>query len=392
MPPVKPAQRILDLPAYLFAELDRAKAELRAQGKDVIDLGIGDPDLPTPAPIVEELKKRAEDPANHGYPSYEGLPAFREAAARWYGRRFGVELDPATEVVSLIGSKEGIAHLPLAYVDPGDPGLFTDPGYPVYRVSIAFAGGIPAALPLKRENGFLPDLDAVPEDLARRAKILFFNYPNNPTAACADLDFFEKVVSFCRRHDILACHDAAYTEIAFDGYRPPSLLQVPGAKEVGIEFHSLSKTFNMTGWRAGFCVGNPRAVAALGKVKTNIDSGLFQAIQYAGVEALDRGDRIPLELSGIYQKRRDMVVKALRGCGLEPLVPRAAFYIWCPVPGKGSSREFSRKLLLESGVVVTPGVGFGEHGEGYFRITLTQPDERLREALLRIQRVSETLW
>ena len=392
MSPIDVARRIQELPPYLFAELDQAKAELRAQGKDVIDLGIGDPDLPTPGPIIAELQKRAEDPGNHGYPSYEGLLAFRKAVARWYRQRFGVELDAATEVVSLIGSKEGIAHLPLAFVNPGDLGLYTDPGYPVYRVSITFAGGVPVSLPLKKENCFLPDLDAVPEDVARRAKILFFNYPNNPTAACADLDFFERVVDFCKRYEILACHDAAYTEIAFDGYRPPSFLQAAGAREVGIEFHSLSKTFNMTGWRVGFCVGNRQAVAALGKVKTNIDSGLVQAIQYAGVEALRRADTIPLSLSEIYQKRRDMVVKALRGCGLEPFIPRAAFYVWCPIPGQMSSREFSRKLLLESGVVVTPGVGFGEYGEGYFRITLTQPDERLREAVLRIQRVSEALW
>jgi LL-diaminopimelate aminotransferase len=295
-------------------------------------------------------------------------------------------------VVSLIGSKEGIAHLPLAFVNPGDPGLYTDPGYPVYRVSISFAGGVPVPLPLKKENGFLPDLDAVPEDLARQAKILFFNYPNNPTAACAGLDFFEKVVSFCHRYEILACHDAAYTEIAYEGYRPPSFLQADGAREVGIEFHSLSKTFNMTGWRVGFCVGNREAVAALGKVKTNIDSGLFQAIQYAGVEALGRAEKIPLALSRIYQKRRDRVVEALRACGLEPFVPKASFYIWCPVPGNLESREFCRRLLLESAVVVTPGVGFGGHGEGFFRISLTQPDERLEEAMSRIRQVSGSLW
>jgi LL-diaminopimelate aminotransferase len=386
------SKRILDLPPYLFAELDRAKAALRAAGKDVIDLGVGDPDMPTPDPIIQVLKREAEEGSNHMYPSYEGILDFRVAVADWYGKRFGVELDPVCEVVSLIGSKEGIAHLPLAFIDPGDVGLYTDPGYPVYRVSISFAGGVPFPLPLRKENGFLPDLEAVSEETARRAKILFFNYPNNPTSATADRTFFEKVVAFCRRHEILACHDAAYTEIAFDGYRPPSFLEVDGAREIGIEFHSLSKTFNMTGWRLGFCVGNEEAVGALGKVKTNIDSGVFKAVQYAGIEALSRGEKIPRELSEIYQRRRDLVVRGLRSCGLEPFEPRATFYVWSPVPGGVPSKEFCKRLLMESGVVVTPGVGFGEHGEGYFRISLTQPEDRLKEALLRMERVAGVLW
>jgi len=386
------SKRILDLPPYLFAELDRAKVALRAEGKDVIDLGVGDPDLPTPEPIIHALKRAAEDPSNHRYPSYEGLLDFRRAVAAWYQRRFHVDLDPGCEVVSLIGSKEGIAHLPLACMDPGDVGLYTDPGYPVYPVSIAFAGGEPVSLPLRRENGFLPDLDAVPEEAARRARILFFNYPNNPTSACADLAFFRKVVAFCRRYDILACHDAAYSEIAFDGYRPPSFLEVDGAKDLGIEFHSLSKTFNMTGWRLGFCVGNREAVAALGKVKTNIDSGIFQALQVAGIEALTRAEGIPQGLSAIYRSRRDLVVSGLRSCGLNPFETRATFYVWSPVPGKMDSREFCKKLLLETGVVMTPGVGFGKYGEGYFRISLTQPQERLEEALLRIREASRDLW
>ncbi len=386
------AKRILDLPPYLFAELDRAKAELEAEGKEVISLGIGDPDMPTPEPIIEVLKREAEEPANHQYPSYEGLLEFRQSVAEWYDKRFGVSLDPVCEVISLIGSKEGIAHLPLAFVDPGDVGLYTDPGYPVYRVAIAFAGGTAVGLPLKEENGFLPDLDAVPAEAARKAKILYLNYPNNPTAATADEAFFEKVVAFARRHEILVCHDAAYTEISFDGYKAPSFLQVKGAKEVGIEFHSLSKTYNMTGWRIGFCVGNEDAVAGLGKVKTNIDSGVFQAVQYAGVEALLRNGKIPARLSRIYQERRDRVVEGLRACGLNPFVPRAAFYIWCPVPGGMDSKEFAGKLLVEAGVVVTPGVGFGEHGEGYFRITLTQSEEKIEEAMVRIQDVAKELW
>ncbi len=386
------AKRILDLPPYLFAELDRAKADLEAQGKEVISLGIGDPDMPTPEPIIEALKRESEEPANHQYPSYEGLLKFRQAVAEWYERRFGVSLDPVCEVISLIGSKEGIAHLPLAFIDPGDVGLYTDPGYPVYSVAISFAGGTAVGIPLKEENGFLPDLEAIPADVAQKAKLLYINYPNNPTAATADVEFFEKVVAFAKRHDILVCHDAAYTEISFDGYEAPSFLQAKGAKDVGIECHSLSKTFNMTGWRIGFCAGNEDAVAGLGKVKTNIDSGVFQAIQYAGVEALLRNGKIPEELSEIYQKRRDQVIEGLRACGLNPFVPRAAFYVWCPVPGGVDSKEFAGKVLTEAGVVVTPGVGFGEHGEGYFRITLTQGEEKLAEALARIQRVAKELW
>jgi LL-diaminopimelate aminotransferase len=385
MSKLQPAKRILTLPPYLFAELDRAKEELRSAGRDVIDLGIGDPDQPTPQPIVEALKRAVGASINHRYPSYEGLYSFRDTVARWYSKRFGVKLDPMNEVISLIGSKEGIAHLPMAYLDPGDVGLYTDPGYPVYSVAISFAGAIPVAIPLKEANGFRPDLKLIPEETARAAKLLFLNYPNNPTSATADLEYFEQVVGFANRYNILVCHDAAYSEIAFDGYRAPSLLQVPGAKEIGIEFHSLSKTFNMTGWRIGFCVGNRNGVAALGKIKTNIDSGVFQAIQYAGVEAMERNDTTPQTMSRLYQKRRDMVIEGLQRCGLRPFVPKATFYVWCPVPGKELSKEFAQRLLLHSGVVVTPGVGFGVHGEGYFRISLTAPEERLEEALRRIE-------
>lgn len=381
-----PAERILTLPPYLFAELDRAKSELLAKGQDVIDLGVGDPDRPTPEPLVEALKKAAAESTTHRYPSYEGLFTFREAVAEWYLDRFGVELDPEKEVVSLIGSKEGIAHLPLAFINPGDAGLYTNPGYPVYRVAISFAGGRPTPVPLLRENEFLPDLEALPEDIKRAAKIFFLNYPNNPTSATADLWYFEKVVEFARRYEILVCHDAAYSEISFDGYRPPSFLQVPGAKEIAIEFHSLSKTFNMTGWRIGFCVGKREAVAALGKVKTNIDSGVFQAIQYTGLEALRHHREFPKTMSALYQRRRNLVVRALEKCGMEPFSSKATFYVWSAVPGGEGSREFAERLLLSTGVVVTPGVGFGEYGEGYFRISLTAPDERLEEAMDRIQR------
>ncbi len=382
---IKPAERILNLPPYLFAELDRAKSAFRAQGKDIIDLGVGDPDMPTPEPIVEALKKAVTDGATHRYPSYEGLRRFREAVAQWYLDRFGVKLDPDKEITSLIGSKEGIAHLPLAYIDPGDVGFYTDPGYPVYRVAISFAGGQPEAVPLLNDNGFLPDLESIPEQKARAAKIFYLNYPNNPTSATADLTYFSTVVDFAHRHGILICHDAAYSEISFDGYRAPSFLQAPGAKEVAIEFHSLSKTFNMTGWRIGFCVGKPDAVATLGKVKTNIDSGVFQAIQYAAIEALEHHRDFPKAISAVYQQRRDMVLQTLQRCGIRAFFPKATFYVWSAVPGGQSSKAFANQLLQATGVVVTPGVGFGAHGEGYFRISLTAPEDRLEEALHRIE-------
>jgi len=287
---IKKAKRIAELPPYLFAEIDKKKTAIRKKGVDLIDLGIGDPDLPTPKPIIERLKKAAEDPRNHRYPSYEGTIEFRTAVAQWYEKRFDVQLNPETEVLSLIGSKEGIAHIPLAFVDPGDYVLVPSPGYPVYRVSTRFAGGNPYFLPLRKENGFLPNLSEVPREIAEKAKILFINYPNNPTAAIAEKPFYEEVIAFAERYGIIVCHDAAYSELAFDGFRPLSFLEVPGARELGIEFHSLSKTFNMTGWRIGFAVGHPEIIAGLGKVKTNIDSGVFQAIQEAGVEALTHFD------------------------------------------------------------------------------------------------------
>ncbi len=384
MGPFEKAERLKKLPAYLFKEIDRKKEELKAKGTDIIDLGVGDPDLPTPPHIIEELAEAARDPANHRYPSYSGMHGFREAVARWYDERFGVSLDPAAEVVSLIGSKEGLAHLPLAFINPGDSALVPSPAYPVYNAATIFAGGRSHFLPLLRENGFLPDLDAVPGETAREARMLFINYPNNPTAAVADRSFFQKVVDFAREYHIIVCHDAAYTEMAYDGYRPLSFLEVEGAREVGIEFHSLSKTYNMTGWRIGFAAGSPELVEGLGAVKSNIDSGVFQAVQRAGMAALAGDQACVRENMEVYARRRDLVVEGLAAAGLEVERPKATFYLWVPTPrGLGSAETADR--LLDQGVVVTPGNGFGDPGEGYFRIALTQKRERLAEAVERFK-------
>lgn len=385
---VTKAERLRQLPPYLFAEIDRLKAELIAKGIDVINLGVGDPDLPTPAHIIEELAVAAKDPANHQYPSYSGMNDFRVSVARWYGKRFGVELDPASEVLTLIGSKEGLAHLPLAFIDPGDLALVPSPAYPVYHIATMFAGGRSWFMPLVKQNRFLPDLDAIPPDVARRAKLMFINYPNNPTGAVAGRDFFERVVQFAREYDIIVCHDAAYTEMSFDGYRPMSFLEVPGAKEVGIEFHSLSKTYNMTGWRLGFVVGNSDVVGGLGQIKSNIDSGAFNAVQWAGIKALE-GDQSPVaENCRIYGERRDILIAGLKEAGLEPEAPKATFYVWCPTPPGFTSKEFTSLLLGETGIVTTPGSGFGDPGEGYVRMALTVPKERIREAVERIRKLS----
>ena len=384
---IEKAKRIEQIPPYLFAEIDKKKEEMRQKGMDLIDLGIGDPDLPTPRLIVERLKTAAENPKNHRYPSYEGMIGFRRAVAQWYERRFNVKLDPGTEVLSLIGSKEGIAHIPLAFVNPGDYVLVPSPGYPVYRVSTLFAGGIPYFLPLRKENGFLPKLSEIPKEIAEKAKILFINYPNNPTSATAERPFFEEVVAFARRYQIIVCHDAAYSEVAFDGYRPLSFLEVEGTKEVGIEFHSLSKTFNMTGWRIGFAVGRSEIISGLGRVKTNIDSGLFQAIQEAGMEALNHFDTPLPEIIKIYEKRRDVMVKGLREIGLDVEWPKATFYLWIHVPRGYTSTQFAALLLEQGGIVVTPGNGFGDAGEGYIRMALTIAETKLKEAIERLKRI-----
>jgi LL-diaminopimelate aminotransferase len=384
---IEKAKRIEQIPPYLFAEIDKKKQEMRQKGMDLIDLGIGDPDLPTPKLIIERLKVASENPKNHRYPSYEGMIEFRTAVAQWYDRRFGVKLDPRTEVLSLIGSKEGIAHIPLAFVNPGDYVLVPNPGYPVYRVSTLFAGGIPYFLPLRKENGFLPRLSEIPEAVAQKAKIIFINYPNNPTSAIAERSFFEEIVAFARRYQIIVCHDAAYSEIAFDGYQPLSFLEVEGAKEVGVEFHSLSKTFNMTGWRIGFVVGHSEIVSGLGRIKTNIDSGLFQAIQEAGTEALNHLDTPLPEIINIYERRRDVMVKGLREIGLEVDRPKATFYLWIQVPKGYSSAQFSTLLIEKGGIVATPGNGFGEEGEGYIRMAITVDETRLKEAIERLKRI-----
>lgn len=386
--PVELADRLKRLPPYLFAEIDRQKKEARARGVDLIDLGIGDPDLPSPPHVIEALARAARDPRNHRYPDYEGLLAFREAAAGWYQCHFGVSLDPVTEVLALIGSKEGTAHIPLAFLNPGDVALVPDPGYPVYQAGTIFAGGEPYALPLREERGFLPDLDAVPAEVARRARLIFLNYPNNPTAACATLEFFERLVRFAERWGVIVCHDAMYSEIRFDGERPPSFLQVPGAKAVGVEFHSLSKTYSMTGWRVGFCVGNREVLAGLGRVKTNVDSGVFQAVQEAAIAALTGPQEYVARVQRTYQERRDVVVEGLRRLGLPVLVPKATFFVWAPVPKGLPSTEWAKRLLTEAEVVVTPGVGFGQHGEGYYRIALTVDKARLAEAMERLGRLA----
>ena len=378
---MKLASRIGQVPPYLFAEISRKIAEKRAQGIEVISFGIGDPDLGTPSSIVDELRRSALDPTNHRYPETDGLPEFREAVAEWYGRRFGVSLDPKAEVLSLIGAKEGIGHAAFCFIDPGDIALIPDPGYPVYSIGTRFAGGECHTMPLTEENGWLPDLEEIPEDIARRAKLMWLNYPNNPTSATAELDYFSQVVAFARRYDIAVLHDACYTEVAYDGYRPPSLLQAEGALDVGMEFHSLSKTYNMTGWRLGMAVGNAEMIRGLMVVKSNLDSGVPQAIQRMGIEALERPLDSVDERNGIYHRRRDLIVKALQEIGLAVNSPKASLYIWARVPEGYTSAEFSERLLEERDIVVTPGTGYGKYGEGYIRLSLTIPDQDLERGL-----------
>lgn len=382
---IRAAQRMARIPPYLFAEIDRKVAAKRAAGVDVITLDIGDPDLPTPDVVVQAAARALHDPANHRYPSYYGLRSLRVAMAQWYGRRFGVELDPDAEVLPLIGSKEGIAHLPIALVDPGDVVLCPDPGYPVYVTGTIMADGEPYRLPLRADNGFLPDLAAIPGDVAKRARLLWLNYPNNPTAAVATDDFFHAAVAFCREHGVVLAHDAPYTEIAFDGYRAPSVLEYEGAREVAVEFHSLSKTYDMTGWRVGMCVGNAEVVRLLGQVKTNVDSGVFQAVQIAAIAAMEEPAEELQRRNGVLRRRHVMVRDALAAIGVEVSLPRASFYLWAPVPAGFDSIGFAAHVLDEVGVNVTPGVGFGPSGGGYFRVSVTAPDERVEEACARLR-------
>lgn len=382
---IKISDRLNKLPPYLFVEIDRAKTKARQAGKDIIDLGVGDPDQPPPKFIIDALCQAVQDPNIHRYAFDAGQPEFRRSIAAWYKNRFGVELDPDTEVLPLIGSKEGIAHMPLAFVNPGDTVLVPEPCYPPYKGGSIFAGADIEIMPLLEENSFLPDIARVKK--AKKAKLMFVNYPNNPTAATAGLDFFNKVVEFAQRNNIIVCHDAAYSEINYDGYKPDSFLKADGAREVAVEFHSLSKTFNMTGWRVGFACGNAKIISGLSRVKSNIDSGIFNAIQKAGAIALNtKSDHID-KINRMYQERRDALVDGLNGIGWKVNKPKATFYVWARVPKGHDSMKLSGRLLEEADIVATPGVGFGPVGEGFIRMTLTVPVERLKEAVRRIGKI-----
>jgi len=382
---MKTSARLDRLAPYLFAELERKIAEKKAAGIDVISLGIGDPDTPTPELVVDALANAAGEAGTHAYPSNRGRSEFRAAVANFYDRRFGVALDPDTEIVPALGAKECIFNLNLAFLDPGTVALAADPGYPVYTGGPLIAGAEAHLMPLVPELGFVPDLDAIPADVLERARLLYLNYPNNPTGAIAPEGFFEKVVAFAREHDVLVVHDASYTEVTFDGYVAPSFLETPGAKEVGVEVFSLSKGYNMTGWRVGAIVGNAEAVQAYWKLKTNIDSGMFEAVQLAGAEALENGDAIPREMSEVYARRRDLVIDALGAIGVEIDPPKATIYVWAPVPEGHTSASYCEMVLEESAVVVSPGGAYGPNGEGFFRISLTVSDERLSEAMERLR-------
>jgi len=381
------AERLKLLPPYLFIEIDRLRKKAVEEGRDVIDLGIGDPDMPTLKPIVEEAVKACADPKNHQYPLGRGLPAFRETIAAWYLRRFKVVLDPDREVLVLIGSKEGIGHVPLAFVNPGNVVLVPDPGYPVYKAGTIFAGGTPEIMPLRPENDWLPDFTEISAGSLEKAKLMFLNYPNNPTSAVAGPEFFKKTTELAEKNRFIVCHDAAYSEVYYEGHKPVSFLQAEGSMKVGIEFHSLSKTFNMTGWRIGFAVGNADALTALADIKGNLDSGQFHALQVAGIHALNLPDTEIDDLRSIYKERRDILVSGLKNLGWEVVNPPATFYVWCRVPANCPSTEFAARLLEKTDIVATPGVGFGKFGEGYIRFSITSPTERLEEALKRLSKL-----
>ncbi len=384
---MKVADRISNLPPYVFARLGERIRELTAQSRDIIRLDIGSPDLPPPDLVIEALCRSVRDPSRHGYGGFYGTPELRRAMAAYYERRFGVKLDPNKEVAALIGSKEGIANMALAFVAPGEVVLVPDPGYPTYTLGTLLAGGVPYRVPLLAENGYLPDLEAIPADVARTAKILWLNYPNNPTGATAPLEFFERAVHFARQHNLLVCHDNPYCDITFDGYVAPSLLQVPGAREVALEFNSLSKTYNMAGWRVGMAVGNALAVEALARTKTNIDSGIFLPIQDAAAVALSSDQSWLTERNEIYRQRRDLILAALQAVGIEADRPMAGLYVWARVPAGYTSGEFATRLLEEAGISVTPGAAFGQYGEGYIRLSLGMDTDRIREAMDRLRRL-----
>ena len=382
---MKISERLEKIPPYLFAEIDRKIAEAKAKGIDIISLGIGDPDTPTLAPVVAEMHKAIDNPKNHDYPPYNGTEKFRKAACDWMKKRFDVELNPDTEMLANIGSKEAIAHIFFAFVDKGDYTLVPDPGYPVYKNATIFAGGTPYSMPLKEENGYLPDFDKIPEDIAKKSKLMFLNYPNNPTGAVADLDFYKKAVDFCKKYDILLCSDMAYSEMTFDGYKAPSVLQVEGGKDVAIEFYSHSKSYNMTGWRVGFVCGNAGAVKALGTIKNNIDSGTFKAIQDAAAAAFTVDQSLIDSLNKMYQDRRDAAESGFRELGWDIKPSKATFYLWLPVPKGMTSEEFVTQMLEKAHVVVPPGNGYGSCGEGYFRVALTKDVDTIKECIRRMK-------
>ena len=381
-------ERLNKLPPYLFVEIDKAKRKVRAEGRDIIDLGIGDPDEPTPKEIIGALYKAVQDPKNHHYPLDQGNSIFRDRIARWYKERFQVSLDPEREILPLLGSKEGISHMPLAFINPGDVSLIPDPCYPPYKGGTILAGGVPYLMPLRDENNFLPDLNKIKKSALKKAKVIYINYPNNPTASICGKGFFEEVAVFAKKYNLIVASDAAYSEIAFEGYRPDSFLKAEGGKETGVEFHSLSKTCNMTGWRIGFVCGNEKIIAGIAKVKSNIDSGVFNAIQMAGITALDISDKHLERMNKIYQERRDALVDGLNKLGWAIKKPKATFYVWARLPKKSkSSIEFAGLVLDKADIIITPGIGFGENGEGYVRFALTVSKERIQEAVQRLKKV-----
>ena len=382
---MKISERLEKIPPYLFAEIDRKIAEAKAKGIDIISLGIGDPDTPTLAPVVAEMHKAIDNPKNHDYPPYNGTDSFRKAACEWIKNRFNVDLNPDTEMLANIGSKEAIAHIFFAFVDKGDYTLVPDPGYPVYKNATIFAGGTPYSMPLLEENGYLPDFDKIPEDIAKKAKLMFLNYPNNPTGAVADLEFYKKAVDYCKKYDILLCSDMAYSEMTFDGYKAPSVLQVEGGKDVAIEFYSHSKSYNMTGWRVGFVCGNAQAVKALGTIKNNIDSGTFKAIQDAATAAFTVDQSLIDNLNKMYQERRDAAESGFRELGWNIKPSKATFYLWLPVPKGMTSEQFVTEMLEKAHVVVPPGNGYGSCGEGYFRVALTKDTDTIKECIRRMK-------
>ncbi len=384
----KLSKKLQALPVYLFLEMDKAKRKAAVEGRDIIDLGIGDPDQPTPSHVIDVLSQAARDQANHRYALDQGMPVLRLSIEAWYRRRFNVALNPDTEILPLIGSKEGIAHFPLAFLNPGEISLIPDPCYPPYKGGTILAGGAVHLMPLLEKNNFLPDLKHIPFLTRRKAKIIFVNYPNNPTNACANDEFYAELIDFANRNKIIIISDLAYSEISYDGYKPRSLLEFPGARDRVIEFHSLSKTYNMTGWRIGWACGNAKLIAALAKVKSNIDSGIFSAIQLAGVAALATEQDFISSICRLYQKRRDILVGGLQSLGWKVIRPKATFYLWIKTPGNLDSINFAARLLKEADIVVTPGVGFGKYGEGYMRMALTVPEERIKEALGRLKKIS----